>query len=58
MIVIRENGGIFYPAGGRGVLHTPLKYLIGDNSALCKDTSLLPLAAYVGRMQYAPTVYG
>ena len=25
MIVIRENGGIFYPAGGRVVLHTPLK---------------------------------
>ena len=58
MIVIRENGGIFYLAGGRGVLHTPLKYLIGDNSALRKDTSPLPSAAYVGRMQYAPTVYG
>ena len=58
MIVIRVNGGIFYPAGGRDVLHTPLKYLIGDNSALCKDTSPLPSAAYVGRMQYAPTVYG
>ena len=41
-----------------GVLHTPLKYLIGDHSALCKDTSPLPSAAYVGRMQYAPTVYG
>ena len=58
MIVIMVNGGVFYLAGGRGVLHTPLKYLIWDNSALCKNTSPLPSAAYVGRMQYAPTVYG
>ena len=58
MIVIRVNGGVFYPAGGRGVLHTPLKYLIGDNSVLYKDASPLPSAVYVRRMQYAPTVYG
>ena len=58
MIVIGENGGVFYPAGGRGVLHTPLKYPIEDHSALCKDASSLPSAAYVGRMQYAPTAYG
>ena len=58
MIVIRVNSGVFYPAGGRGVLHTPLKYPIRDHSALCKDTSPLPSAAYVGRMQYAPTAYG
>ena len=58
MIVIRVNGGTFYPAGGRGVLHTPLKCPIGDHSALRKDTSSLPSVAYVGRMQYAPTAYG
>ena len=58
MIVIRANGGLFYPAGCRGVLHTPLKHPIGGYYALRKDTSLLPLAAYVGRMQYAPTIHG
>ena len=58
MIVIMEHGGVFYPAGGRGVLHTPLKCPIGDHSVLHKDAPLLPSAAYVGRMQYAPTAYG
>ena len=43
-----------YPC--RGVLHTPHKYPIKDYFMLHKYTSSPPPAAFLGRMQYVPTL--
>ena len=51
---IKKRERIRYPC--RGVLHTPHKYSIKDHYTLHKYASSPPPAAFVGRMQYAPTV--
>ena len=51
---IKKRERIRYPC--RGVLHTPHKYPIKDYFMLHKYTFSQPPAAFVGRMQYAPTV--
>ena len=50
----KKQERIRYPC--RGVLHTPHKYPIKDHYTLHKYTSSSPPAAFVGRMQYAPTL--
>ena len=51
---IKKQGRIRYPC--RGILHTPHKYPIKDHPTLHKYAFSLPPAAFVGRMQYAPTL--
>ena len=51
---IKKQERIRYPC--RGVLHTPYKYPIKNHYILHKYTSSPPPAAFVGRIQYAPTM--